>query len=673
MIYVGTTLAKQGGYGTENCLIDPTLKVSSSETNDNGSNIPYYPSYAFLDPASRLSLLKWLEGGRKDHAIYIGYVFIYFYGLERRLMLDDPGDEAKAIVAEVQRLQSIYHDNHSFERYAGALLSAAAIKFNLPIAWPTPSMRKVTWQLPADLLVCAGRTIAEGTPFGADQMLAWYNAHPDKRLPPVAGRCPDEFRSLFATRFNEKFPNGLRIEAPKRRLSVSYRAASGSFSVDIQGVAESLPDISGLLAPLNLLDPLVEACASDLAAYARLLGKASSSKQEMAVAAALPAPLRSMPAAKPLTELKAWLDARVVGPVATIPSRELLTRVGGELPPNGIISKSDLALITHVLADCDFGVEPDPQISYARSDADNEMVVFRAAGGGRLTVIRPEFLSAFANIHIGMLVATADGVVSPEEVQTLQNAIMQNGDLQPTEQRRLVARLVHLAKNPPTTRILSRFKDRSLAEREAVARLAVAVAAADGRLAVEELRLLEKIYQSLQIPAARLYSALQEAGVRDEEPPTIAPAGAVKSVPIPPGPKATDGHIIVLDKNRLARTRADTAVVSSILGDIFRDEAEAKPDAPQPGPARMDAAVDPSLYAGLDEKYVPLLAEIAEREYITREDFEELVGRYNVMCDGAIEAMNDWAYTKFDEPILDDGAQIVIHGDLLRRANREAA
>lgn len=679
MLYVGSALTRQDGYGSENCLIVPSLEVSSTIANDSGVNVPYWPSYAALDPASRLSFLRWLENGKRDPAIYIGYVFIYFYGLERRLMLDDPGEEASAIIDEVNRLLSIYRDNHSFERYAVALLGAAAVKFNLPLEWPTPSMRKLTWQLPLNLQVCLGRAVANGSPLGADQMLSWYNSHSDKRLPTLAGRCPEEFHALFAARFAAKYPNGVKVEPPKRRLSASYRAASSTFNIVIQGAATTLPDVSGLSAPLNLLDPIVESCANDLAAYSRAIGKDRSSKNVVAAAASLPAQLLETAAGKPIAELKSWLIARIVGSAATMRLRDLVVRIGGETPTVGRISKPDLSRIAVVLARCGFGIEPDPRIAYSYPAFDDEVIVFVADTAMGFDEVRPVFLSALAHIDIGMLVAAADGVVAQAELQTLEQAIAGSQDLSLIERQRLNARLMYLAKNPPTARILARFKDRPLPDREAVARLAIAVAAADGGMAVEELRLLEKIYKALELPATRLYGDVQAYGAREEELREVAPAGGPGSIPIPLRPVPSDRPTAIsLDANRLARTRADTAVVSSILGEIFREDDPPPESAAQTsqrsGDSSRSVGSDASLsFDGLDEKYVPLMATIALRDDIPRGEFEALAGEYNLLCDGSIEAINDWSYGRFGEPMLDDGSEIVVNRRLLGLLGRKAA
>jgi tellurite resistance protein len=669
-IYVGSSLHRQDGTNGDNCLIDPGLKVSSARADISGANMPYWPSYSLANPDSRRAYLQWLSNGKNDPAAYIGYVFLYFYGLERRLMLDNAGEEATAVYSEVQRLHSIYQDNHSFNRYATTLLSAAAVKYQKQAQWPEPSLRKVAWQLPLELLVAIGRTISDGSPLNAFQMLAWYNAHPDKRLPPLAARCPEEFKSLFQTRFDSKFPKGMTVSPPKRNLSASYRAASSTFNVDFQIGAMPIPDVSGLTAPLNLIDAIVETCAAELSTYARLIGKDRSARNEMAAAAALPVQLLSGDAGEPILRLKSWLDSRVTGGAIPLELRELLSQVGAEPQSEAKATKADLVLVADALARCGFGIEPDPKIAYPSTPNATEVIVFRADGGARLNEVSPEFLAALAHIDIGMMVATADKKLAPAEVEFLTSKVASNPDLSPSEKVRLTARLAFLAKYPPTTRIFAKFKDRSLSDREAVARLALSVAAADGVIAVEEVRTLENLYKTLELETGRLYSDLQGLNTADDQPPIVALGEPTKSVPIPPKSKSGPRRN-ALDPNRLAKTRADTAIVSTILSEIFSEDGGLPGKGAivtAPAQAMPATEAERSRFPGLDPKYVSLLTALAAHNSMDRGDFEVLTGSHNLMCDGAIEAINDWAYERFDGPILDDGPHIQINSEILSLA-----
>ena len=73
----------------------------------------YWPCYSMIDPASRAAYLHWLASGRKDPAAAVGYVFLFFYGIERRVLVDaqtseQARSEIDGLLAEVERLLGIY-------------------------------------------------------------------------------------------------------------------------------------------------------------------------------------------------------------------------------------------------------------------------------------------------------------------------------------------------------------------------------------------------------------------------------------------------------------------------------------------------------------------------------------------------------------------------------------
>ena len=82
MIYVGTSLPCAHGTN-DSCLIDPT-KPASRTGDFTASQMGYWPSYSNLSKEARGSYLDWLADGRRHPEADIGYVFLFFYGLERR-------------------------------------------------------------------------------------------------------------------------------------------------------------------------------------------------------------------------------------------------------------------------------------------------------------------------------------------------------------------------------------------------------------------------------------------------------------------------------------------------------------------------------------------------------------------------------------------------------------
>ena len=85
MIYVGKSLPPVGGWqDVEPALINPSLPVARRKPDVAGESMGYWPSYSEISPQAHAAYLSWLAGGRSDPGAYIGYVFLFFYGLERR-------------------------------------------------------------------------------------------------------------------------------------------------------------------------------------------------------------------------------------------------------------------------------------------------------------------------------------------------------------------------------------------------------------------------------------------------------------------------------------------------------------------------------------------------------------------------------------------------------------
>lgn len=97
----------------EPSLIFSKLPISFSKSISPIDKIGYYPSYSTLTPEQRYIYLKWLENPFKNTNIDIGYVFLFYYGLERHLFLKN---SEKALML-ILKLLTIYK-NSSFFSYA---------------------------------------------------------------------------------------------------------------------------------------------------------------------------------------------------------------------------------------------------------------------------------------------------------------------------------------------------------------------------------------------------------------------------------------------------------------------------------------------------------------------------------------------------------------------------
>ncbi len=83
--------------------------------------LPYWPSYVDMSAEQRGTYLNWLKDISKP--IDIGYVFTFFYGLERQILMGN----IDATVNVIRKLKK-YHSQSSFNSYSDNTLIFAALK-----------------------------------------------------------------------------------------------------------------------------------------------------------------------------------------------------------------------------------------------------------------------------------------------------------------------------------------------------------------------------------------------------------------------------------------------------------------------------------------------------------------------------------------------------------------
>ena len=219
LVYVGSGEPSVDGGETEPCLIDPALPVEWSDPDWRGETIYRLPSYSGLDPRARAAYLSWLAHGRCAENVYIGFVFLFYYGLERRLLADldqRPDDpEVDVIVAEIERLCRVYGTSRSFRAYADSLLGLLGAVRSAggsvqPVLWDPAHPGSSDAGVPPLARVALGQCIADGSPIAAELALGYLRHHPQRPHRTPETRCRDEFDELFKTRFRERWGNGVQ-------------------------------------------------------------------------------------------------------------------------------------------------------------------------------------------------------------------------------------------------------------------------------------------------------------------------------------------------------------------------------------------------------------------------------------------------------------------------------
>lgn len=654
LLYVGPELAAASGYMADPALINPALPVDLRQPDWGGQGLDYWPSYGDIPPQSRAAYLAWLADGRRFPQAPIGYVFLYFYGLERRVLHDLQRDRSTAafelpiIHHEVRRLLDIYGGHKAFRRYAGQFEQVLdLLTTGAPGSGPAPVPTR-DYPPPLRLRAGLGAFAAQGAPIPGQWALTWIRSHPDYHPRTPATRCAAEFDALFLQRYAARHGHGLGVRPGRKEVTLDYRPASAGF----RGVAEltlpGIPDVLGLAAPTRKLIALADECTSDLEAYSRYLGRVPDGQASVQAQALLPAELVNLSSGS-AGQAIAWARHRLgAHDVAVVPVGEFSAFISS--PQDAKPTKKDVIALAQVLGRAGVGIEPDPRLGGAVLTSGS-MVLF-AAPEGPTAAASDAYQAATLLLHLAAAVSTADGNFDETEQRHLSDHLERALHLTAEERRRLHAHLRWLTVTPVKLAGLTRrIGGIDAAQRSYVAEFLTAVAAADGRISPAEVKTLTKIYRLLELDPTLIPTTNMPAPAT--EPIVVRPAQPEPGYAIP---RRTAAPIIQLDEAAIAAKLAETARVGALLGSIFAEEET--PPAATPLPAAAPVA-------GLDGQHSGLVRELATAEQISRAQFEQVAARWKLLPDGALDRINETAYELVGEPLLDGDDPIRIDRNLL--------
>lgn len=645
MVYVGTPpVLKRYGYG-EKCraYLDPALPVARRGEDRSGSHMPYWPCYSDISPLCRATYLDWLAGGASDTSYNPGYMFLYFYGLERRFFVDASAPEEKRdLLEEVRRLAALYEGNHSARRYLGEFI-AYAVAATTPFDEIEPVFENPGWDLPFSLKLAIGARLERGETLSADWVLSWFMCHPEKILRTAARRCQPEFTALFRKRFEARFPGGLKVTKPRRNLQTTYEAASREFSASVNPSIEGkpLPDISSLRKPVEIAQEIADAVMDDLEKFSRYLGRNPDGRGSVEAHALLPLELRDLFPSKELDALAAWAEG-IVREGGLSPVGDVLERLEGERPDKP--GKRQLTGAADALARLGFGMAPDPRFGLRSPRVDEPVVLFDLGGPvEQLEDVSAVFRATLMEVALASFVAHADGVISDLERRALSAKIDQVEGVSDYERRRLHANLAWFLAVPPDMALLRRrLKDASEEQQAAIRSALVAAAHADGIVKAKEVAEIEKVYRALGLDPNLVYSDIHAGGIADAPMRVRAaqPGRAGETIPAETAP--TGGG---LDAVRIASIRKDTDRVSAVLAEIFT-EPEPEPDGAAGSPG--------GKLTGLDAKYTGLIRDLLAQPHWSEDAFADLAARHGLLPAGALETINEWSFGVYDEALLEE-------------------
>jgi tellurite resistance protein len=654
MVYLGRSLATPNGDN------DPALIDLSKSIKDGGnfqsSQMGYWPSFSAVSAEARGAYIAWLANGRRDPTADIGYVFLFFYGLERRAIVDVAADgrlrsDWPIIAEEIRQLLVVYGQNSSFRGYASALLQWVSLD-DKSIAPYNGSFAEAErgYELPLEMKYALGRTAVDGVPVPGPLALAWTRAHPVISLKTPASRCKSEFDRLFLEKYQAEYGAGIRLQKNRTKLKYAYRAASAGFRgyKDVTRSFGDFPDVTVLTAPVKSLEKLAQAVTKELDAFSRYVGKNPAARSSLE--AILQLPLSLWPE-KTRHALQSFLN-RVGDGILVLSFRELLDAVEAQGTP----TKDRLFGLSRALESMDIAIEPDFLMGVKAPKLDDKVVLFHCPKTEVVDRAAASYKAAQLTLQLSSTIASADGEFSAAEINFLRVQVDAWAHLTIAQRHRLRAHLRLLTITPMSlTSLKKRFEPLPQASRDALASFIAGLAQADGKVSADELKSLEKAYKVLGVDPKRVYSDVHAGG-------SVA-APTVSTAATPEGSVAQVSGLH-LDPERIKRLQQDTEKVSTILADIFKD------DAPQEPTAVQVAEVEPESdmgFMGLDKDHSTFVRMLMSRPQWTREELLDVAGDLDLMLDGALEKINDASFDAHGIPFTEGDDPIDINSEALEK------
>lgn len=651
--YSGGYLKNLDGYGTEASLVDPSLKLNNTSPDYRGDDMGYWPTYNQISPQSRAAYIEWLASDRKDPEAYIGYVFLYFYGLERRILVDAAMGEVSeteidALIGELQRLRTLYGDNRSFNGYATNLLSHAWALYK-PDQQPDKSILLAKRDFTSVFKLQLAKAVDCGKPISSELALVWIKSHPEFSLRTPARRCEQEFDQLFAIRYKKKFGDGLVITPNKTKVQLEYYPASGSLRGS-HGTKLNLPDASRLKAPVKKLMTLAEACTVELKGYSRFIGKPENSRDSLAATAFLPTELAVQSSNSQFDQLKAWIASKIEIASGVVSTEELLSQLGEETPLR--INKKEAVMLAVLVEKAGFGLSPDVRYHQAKPELNGNVVLFEK---GHAEGFKPShvFNQVGTILRLGAMVASIDGHIDETEIDLLENLILQDKQLKVDEKASLKAYL-HWRLNTKVnmTGLKARLESISDREKTAISHILVSVALADGNVDPTEIKQLEKLYASLGLDKAMVSSDIHSLTSHK-----VTTDAKTEITNVQSDDTTTSGF--TLNHELIKIHESETDDVKAILSSIFVDEI------PEEEPEVFEASTSISAIAGLDKDHTRFYEALITKDQWSPDEVKSLCEDFNLMMNGAIETLNDWAFENVDAPLIEDGSTVFVDLELV--------
>ena len=683
-------------------------------------------SYAQLSSEQRGAYLHWLAHFSTQKDVSEAYVLLFILGLEKRLFCHNTTtSENRSILFRAQHLALLHQNNivlrEALEKFIDLLTAFSHAPEDL-----LPSFGRASFgSVPFVLRLALGHKIKHGEPISWKWLLDYYMAHPQARMGDAFDVAFDAFKSHFSHLFQKKFPQGLSIPASREELTpATYESVSGRFELDVTSFFSSYPDITLYPQIMKEAQKLVDEAQQALAPFVYYEKTKTLDHTQRHFSPHPHAHLQGLyddvkvkldeVHSSSATEASSWVSVKAEEVFALL-----------KLKDSEIVHKSDLIPVADFFAQRGIILAPDPYFARKMPEKHQSILFHRCSEESIDLQAQNDLLKdQYFFFEVGCLVAYADGEVVDEERQFLAQKIS-DLHINPVEKLRLRSNLEWLLDHPPHFKsIKGSLAALPAYLKQEVAAFVVQTMMADhlfdlkgemevmlqlfDTIGVSRDFIFEHLHQKSLQPTARKQeqssseaSAMtpgghgmtvsspeaetspQTEGFSTAEGSSVAEGsvaeGSVAEGSVAEGSSTDHGSLPTDDASGAAHhtvtislppelfaesyhgstypniSRRGYANVGQLLEDIFSDDTT-------PDITDESDKMQQGDYLGLDADHSKILTALLDRRVWLAADLRNLIRNTGLMEKGAVETINDWAYQRFDDALLDfDETQKAYH------------
>jgi hypothetical protein len=608
--------------------------------------LPYWPSYRDMTSAQRWTYLKWLEGGRRSR-VDVGYAFVFFYGLERRLT--GPGshqiskDERKALLLELKKLCRMYPDSYSFQSYSQKLDQSQ---------WPVLPEQVHFDPLTEEYRIWGDETFIFGIsclshnkqPFTIEHALQWFEGEIKNSMKVAADRCKNESVLLFRRRIEKYVGDGIVLGPGKSNISNIYVPANLSLRNSGGRTDRSIPRALEAQRILNQLRTFAHSCFEDLTPCAKMIGSETTAILKNRASFLLPVEIRYL--SQPANALSSTLS-RMADATSCLALKEIQIEIGiGEEPLKKLENQ-----FFEVCAELGFLVEPDPRFGVITGNQiDN--VAIRKSTLPDSKVASAKVSAALRTALLGANVLRSSSIKAQIPKQIIADTIADCYELQLFELERVSVFVTWLAENAPKI-TKSTFLGMEEAFRDMARRSLLSIIRQSAQVTGPTIKSLTAIFMAWGWSERDVYSQLHEDG-----PVVISAEKDSPRFKIPQQPTQRVENTPVVDIKKLRAQQAETKEVSELLGQVFGEEVEETvtlSESSQDGPSSAVFQIIRSLVPG----------------EMSKADWQHLASQNQLAGGALLELLNDYAIDKCGDVLIVGDDPLEIEEDILAELQKD--